>query len=406
MASVVLYVHLLGAAAGAEENRTSKRPERRCGTGVARAATCTKAHGPCDRENGEDQMSDKSSGDSKWKDHLLRSSLPLEQLVAEAMERHGLYVAGEYPYTRPNELELDREFSVDLHAFELLPRRSRSEGSWGALNLLVECKYSYPGVQWIFTPCPPSSLIVVGCIKRLEDLCTERLIHRKITSRDPLYALDYSLPFCVTGVALHTGGADQNTISHGLNQLRYGLPNLIAQECRNQIETRIEEDLRISFVCPVLVTTASLHILKRGLSLSDYQDASQLSDVADDADALIVFREVGPDLFKYSTRIAERLHERHPAIVRRLDDIEDLLDPSQDEVSVRIVGATKDTFDSRIAQEYSRILVVRFSALDQILEIVRRSVRKAGTQRKRIGSLTPYPDDHDQPQVIISAITD
>ena len=72
----------------------------------------------------------------KWKDGLLKSSLPLEQLVAEVLANQKFFVCGEYSYLRTNENGLETEFSVDLEAFDLLPEPG---GSWGELRLLIEC---------------------------------------------------------------------------------------------------------------------------------------------------------------------------------------------------------------------------------------------------------------------------
>jgi hypothetical protein len=47
-------------------------------------------------------MSEKPSNDG-WKENLLKSSLPLEQLVAEQLERSKFQVAGVFLYIRPNE---------------------------------------------------------------------------------------------------------------------------------------------------------------------------------------------------------------------------------------------------------------------------------------------------------------
>ena len=37
-------------------------------------------------------MSEKQNNDKRWKDELLKSSLPLEQLVSEKLEQNGLHI--------------------------------------------------------------------------------------------------------------------------------------------------------------------------------------------------------------------------------------------------------------------------------------------------------------------------
>ena len=115
-------------------------------------------------------MTEKKNNESKWKDYLLKSSLPLEQLVAEKLEKSGVYIAGEYPYIRTNDQNISTEFSVDLHAFELLAYSHQKDQYWGNLNFLIECKYNYPGVKWVFLPILDSSLQVANSIRCVKEL--------------------------------------------------------------------------------------------------------------------------------------------------------------------------------------------------------------------------------------------
>jgi hypothetical protein len=97
----------------------------------------------------------------KWKDALLRTSLPLEYLVAEKLCELGFFISGEYAYIRPTDKSPNAEFSVDIHSFKLFPSE---EDVWANVHLLVECKYSYPGIKWLFSPQPSESLVIIGFI--------------------------------------------------------------------------------------------------------------------------------------------------------------------------------------------------------------------------------------------------
>src|SRR5229473_4520754 len=96
-------------------------------------------------------MAEKSDN-SNWKENLLKSSLPLEQLVAEELEKNTFYIAGEYSYTRKNEHEINTEFSIDLlsHKSNLVEKSQFGD----ILNILIECKYTYPTTKWVFSPHP------------------------------------------------------------------------------------------------------------------------------------------------------------------------------------------------------------------------------------------------------------
>lgn len=312
----------------------------------------------------------------KWKDHLLKSSLPLQQLVSEKLEKHELYVTGEYTYSRSNERDVETEFSVDLRAFNLLKRRKRH---WGNLNVLIECKYNHPGVRWIFSQHPKESDVTAGCISCLEDLCTERL-----ENKHPLYKIDNELRFCTHGVELYEQGVDPNAISHGLSQLRYALPNLVADECRMQVSILNEEDLSICFICPILVTTASLYILKFGLSLQAFQCASSLNDVAEEVDALVVHQAPGPQLLTYCHQIVRTIHLQHPEVKQRLEEIRAVSKPAE----WQTVLPPTWHFNHYFTYITENILVVRFEALDQLLKKVHNSVLEAGKSAKRVAALS------------------
>ena len=53
------------------------------------------------------------SNNTKWKDHLLKTGLPLEFLTAIEFESRGHSNWGEYPYLKRNENGVLTEFSVD-----------------------------------------------------------------------------------------------------------------------------------------------------------------------------------------------------------------------------------------------------------------------------------------------------
>lgn len=158
---------------------------------------------------------------------------------------------------------------------------------------------------------------------------------------------------------------------------------MVAQEHRAQTTVWNEEDLVISFVCPILVTTASLHILKFGLGLEAFQSASSLDEVAEEVDALVVYQEPGPQLHRYCRQIVQALHKQYPEIKPRLDEFEQVLEPTKERRVLPSTWAFNDNFTSAT----SDILVVRLDALDSLLKAVRGSVEKAGGSVRRIATL-------------------
>lgn len=243
-------------------------------------------------------MSNKQGNENKWKDFLLKSSLPLEQLVAQKLGKKGLHVAGEYPYIRPNEQDISTEFSVDLYAYRTIKPSSTESDCWKRLNLLVECKYNYPGIKWIFSPQTRWNTGVgyIGTFLNGKKHC--------------YHTIERFLPSCTRGIELNNTGFDPNTISHGLNQLRYGMPNLILQKITTNLDKQMPDKPQISLIGLILVTTADLYVLKPDLDLESYYLAENLNDVAEPVSHLVVLQERGPHLQEYCEHVIKNSIKR------------------------------------------------------------------------------------------------
>jgi hypothetical protein len=217
-------------------------------------------------------------------------------LVAEQLERSKFQVAGEFPYIRPNEQGIKTEFSIDLHSNKSNGRIHETEGILEVLgentliNLLIECKYTHPSVQWVFSPYlfAPYAPEPIICL------------HRECLSPSfdgPPHVLHNDLQICRRGIALSPNNFDPNVITHALSQLYYGLPNLVIANLKPSL--KVVGLNRHICICPILVTTARLHVVKTGQSLDAFFSAKSLEDITDRVDALFVTQEKGPMLTQY-----------------------------------------------------------------------------------------------------------
>jgi hypothetical protein len=310
----------------------------------------------------------------RWKDYLLKSSLPLEHVVRKKLELAGFHGLGAFSYLRSNEHGNRAEFSVDLLGLNLLKRKNRF---WSALEVLIECKYNYPGVRWVFSPHAKTSFVILGCISYLDDLTTEHIKdHRE------LYRLDNKLLHCARGVELHSSGFDSNSIERGLSQLRYALPNLVAMRCSDQVNTWHEEDLYIQFIVPILVTTAQLFVLKQQIDIDTVHSANDLAEIAEEVPALIHYQSQTPDLEYYAGQIARQLYDRFPEVVTRLEEI-DAICKINESKALPITSKIDHKFEF-VAQD---ILVVQLESLDNVLADICRGVRSVGSKLERVARL-------------------
>ncbi len=291
-------------------------------------------------------MSENQEGDNRWKDNLLKSSLPLEQLVSEKLENKNLYIAGEYSYIKPNEQDINTEFSIDLHAYETIKNTYTTR-----LNLLIECKYNYPGIKWVFSPHVQTSYI------------PKFLYVLQNQEKYSLYQLRADLPICTRGIELNNSGFDPNTISRGLNQLRYGMPNLILQEALNIQKKRNPVKPHLSYICLILVTTANLYILKSNQGLDTYQSAKSLTEVAHEVKALIVAQELGPHLQKYCRSLLN-------ASIKTLNKA-----PNRPEA----LDQMSDQYQDRLFPKMFQVIVVNLNGFDYIVNTLQNAIHTTST---------------------------
>jgi len=245
----------------------------------------------------------------KWKDALLKTSLPLEYLVTEQLSDLRFGIQGEYHYLRPNEQGIPTEFSIDIWAVTELFKKNRV--IWAGLNYLIECKYCHPGIKWLFAPHTKSDtehLLEGSTVYTLDKLCT-----RQIFDKRPIWNLAKQFPICFKGVELHQKDATSQNIERGRTQLRYGTPRLAIHLYECQMMNFNDEELHLEFICPMLVTTAELFVLKNGLGLNDFRNVNELSEIASEVPALILTNPYSHLFEDYAEKIIKNLHSKSPA---------------------------------------------------------------------------------------------
>jgi len=157
---------------------------------------------------------------NKWKASLLKSSLPLEQMTAELICKNNFHIGGEFAYSKMNNEGKYVDFSVDLLASKMKEHRSDIK-VWSDLNLLVECKYSSPNIQWIFSTYPKLEPMCASTVQTYESALPV------ISIKTPLNKLEKDAFYGINGFALTDTSFDNKRIRHGLNQLRNAIPSLV-----------------------------------------------------------------------------------------------------------------------------------------------------------------------------------
>jgi hypothetical protein len=236
--------------------------------------------------------------DAKWKDHLLRSSLPLEHAVSEELARQKWMHWGQYAYRRNNETGVGVDFSVDVEATKEFPK---DLSNLAYLQVLLECKYASPGVRWVFLPYPRTAQLFSGVVSVFEEVANKR-----VTNHEELESFEENLPYCIRGVALSESGCDESAINRGQHQLGYAMPRLAADAFTSQLASTNDEDIHITFACAIIVTTAPLFTLNEGVSVDQVLNATSLDSLANEQEALVLWDSRAPDRRSYTREIYQK----------------------------------------------------------------------------------------------------
>jgi hypothetical protein len=317
---------------------------------------------------------------SKWKSGFLKTGLPLEYVTSNILNKIGYINMDEYPYIRPNESEELKEFSVDIRAYKTLESNNRSIN----LEMLVECKYRQPGTSWIFSPLRNED-IAVGLVQSTEDLVPVRL-----NGSDTMWNFEDSIGYCTSGIELNSNG-EGNTYGsrHGVFQLRFAMPVLLKELFQNTLNHNFFNGRSIDLLCAVLVTTSELRVIKYGLDLEDFVNASNIDDVTEVREAIILNENPGPQLQEFSDSIADELLGKYPELQKRLSYISSVLDG--DEWRSRSAPDV-DTIKRSFGYSTERILIVNYNFFEKIIKELEVAITENIQKEKVYGKIIGEKD--------------
>ncbi len=304
---------------------------------------------------------------NEWKNSLLKSGLPLEHLVSELLYELDIYVSGEYSYMRSNEAGIETEFSVDLSAFEFIGKR---DFEWATINYLIECKYTSPGIVWLFAPLTNNEVGILDIVHVNQDLTTKNVDITALNEWEDQYV------FCTKGIELQSKNVNPNTISRGLNQIRYAVPQYMARINDSQSKAFHEEELRIEFLCPILVTTADIRILKRNLNIDDYLNSKDIDEISERVEILIHSKPKGPHLYQYTNQIIKNLFNNNNEIEERIKILQELKDNKS--IFPDYLKGTWD-IEFNIHSSVENVFVISYSYLKKLISDIRSSISECGT---------------------------
>lgn len=223
----------------------------------------------------------------------------------------------------------------------------------------MECKYHQPGTTWIFSPYPTKDFVPIGLIHSTENLVPVRL------HGNSLWKFEESLGYCVSGVELmNNSGGNTDGTRHGVFQLHYGMPVLLKNLYKGTINHSFSSGRYIDFICPILVTTADIRVIKPDLQLEIFLDASELDEVSELKEAVILNERAGPQLQSFADFLAEEFISNSPELKSRLAALDEVLVGREWE---KRHAPDVDTIRRSFSQSTERVLIVNYKFFETIL---------------------------------------
>lgn len=184
---------------------------------------------------------------TSWKDHLLKSGLPLEFEVSKFLDSKRCISKMEYTYLRSNENNVDTEFSYDIDSTYIKGDHY--------MDLMIECKYRHESTKWIFLPDSYNSPDFI------EETSFMHLINHFMDDREPEIKFPVSFgPLCSKGIELTTDGPNPKTITQAINQLSYAMAGKIVEAIESQSGRQKYACFKTTsfYYIPIIITTAQL----------------------------------------------------------------------------------------------------------------------------------------------------
>jgi|WetSurMetagenome_2_1015567.scaffolds.fasta_scaffold19160_5 hypothetical protein len=328
----------------------------------------------------------------KWKSNYLSSGVPLEFEAAKMLVSKGFYVNSDYTYTRrDNESSgIAKDFSVDIDAHGYVPFDPNGNDLYAELVLLVDCKYRIHNTKWLFLPeidegkpdASSLSNIIFGRTIRIVNEFSPFLLDKK-----DCYKFESKLPPCYKGVEIRLDGQVLDAeIKHGIAQLRYAMPRLLTDEIFLNIGSHPEDNYPF-MICPILLTTADLYVIRKNISMNEIISAESVSDISDSVPYLILFSDYGPDFENHCSKEFKNLSQLEDN--ERIRNLEEKFKQSDKEIyefkyPLKIGNSLAEARRYELSEYFTQFFICNFNNFPDFIDKIKETVVNIMDTRQKI----------------------
>ena len=243
--------------------------------------------------------------DSKWKDHLLKSGLPLEYEVKQFLDSKGCVSNAEYSYLRQNEHNALTEFSYDIDSSYI------KDGFF--IDLMIECKYRHDSTKWVFLPEEYGGMDEIeptSFFNPNDHFTTKNKFI--FDSSFPKFPINLG-PLCSKGIEIASDGQNPKTISQAIAQLSYAMAEKFFNGMRHQVDPVLKTHFGETLFCniPVIVTTANLFRFNQNISIDEIRNAENIEDISTKEDILVIKTKPSIELEQHTFSTIQKLIGSH-----------------------------------------------------------------------------------------------
>jgi hypothetical protein len=228
--------------------------------------------------------------DIKWKEHLLKSGIPLEYEIKEYLLKNGCIPNFEYTYLRENETKQTTEFSYDIDSSFIKPPYF--------IDFMIECKYRHESTKWLFLP---EEYGGIDEIEYTSFIHLNNYFNQKEHSNFPFPLA----PLCSKGIELTNEGQNPKTITQAISQLSYAMAEKITNGIYHQVDDLLSKSYEGTLFCniPIIVTTAELYRINENITIDKIKNSNDIEEIATNQKCLVIKNNVGVDLEKYNLSV-------------------------------------------------------------------------------------------------------
>lgn len=317
----------------------------------------------------------------KWKDKLVSSSFPLEYEAAKILVKNHFIVDSDYTYSR-SDLGTKKDFSVDINATAYIPYTNDNKID-SEINILVECKQRKKSVKWLFLPDPNKddfSSLTLGRTINVIDNFSKEFIEANAT-----VSLDENTFLCYKGIEIDTndGRVYDNELRHGLHQLQYALPRLLKENIIHNIFGH-EEDNKPFFICTILLTTATLHVAKKMLTISKVEESSNIEDFSKEVPYLITYLDHGPDFKEHCKNEFKDLNEidMNNSVVKSISEYRQKNGEYNFLLPENLAKSLQRANTSELHEYFTQMIVCNMDEFPNLIKEIKKITTKATRNKK------------------------